>query len=461
MDSGCRLLGCRGWSRGTRIVSFDSRASSHPQCRMNFARIYRPLSGICAMSFRCFCHFGLTVSLMVSHACAVLGEESDWLEFRGPGGRSAVEAKTPVDFGGESRKNIAWYKETAGRGVGSPLVVSGQVIVTASGGENERDIYVESYDAESGDLNWRRTLHALGRPFTHPTSANASPSPVSDGERIYALYSSCDLVCLGIDGQLQWYRALAVDHPKTGNDVSMSSSPAVIDGVVIVQLENQGDSWIGGIDAKTGVDLWQQERPRRANWSSPLAIRLPGGQGAFVVQSSDSIQVLNAKDGAIVYEFDSPGNSVSSPVIDNGRLLVPTSGLTVFDMEGATLQVVYENSRLQTRNASHVVLGDRVYACRGSVLVAGRLSDGEMLWQQRLSNIRSVWATPVATSSGIYVFDQDGQVAVIRDNQNDEDPQSELVAELSIPGPVLATPAVVGDAFYVRSENAVYKIAAP
>ncbi len=388
--------------------------------------------------------------------------EDTWLQFRGAGGRSASTGKTPLTFGGDANQNIAWNFPTAGRGVGGPLVVGGLVITTSSSGEDERDLYVEAVDRESGQLAWRRTAHALGRPFAHPTSANAAPTPASDGQRVFAFYSSCDLLCYSTEGRLLWYRALAVDHPKAGNDVGMASSPAVIDGVVTVQVENQGDSFAIGLDAETGKTLWQLERPRRANWSSPLAIRLNDGRPAFVLQSTKSTQVVGHRSGEILLEFGLEGSSISSPVVTAGsQLLIPANGLTVIDLAISTPDILYENSRLRTRNSSHVVFKDRVYCCSGSVLVAADLNDGEVLWQQRLPGIRSVWATPVVSESGIYVFDQDGAVAILRDDYESDDPECEVLEGMNIPGPVLGSPAVVDGAIYVRSELALLKIAAP
>ena len=381
-----------------------------------------------------------------------------WLQFRGDGGRNAATARPPEQFGGDDKLNIAWRHPTSGRGVGSPLVVNGLVIVTGSGGQEERDIYVEAFDIETGQVAWSRTAHALGRPYTHPTSANAAPTPVSDGERVFALFSSCDLLCFDLDGQLQWYRALAVDYPKTGNDVSMSSSPVVVDDVLLVQLESQGDSFVAGLDAKTGENLWRIDRPRRANWASPLAITLPDGRSVFVIQNADSLKLIAPKTGDVVYEFGLQGNTVASPVYSEPFLLVPANGLTVIDFTSASPVVSYENQRLGTRNASHVVSGDRIYACRGSVLVAGNIEDGNVLWQERLPNIQSVWATPLATATGVYVFDQTGNVALVRDTLSDDDPEAEVISTLTIAGPVVASPAASGNALFVRSENAIYKI---
>ena len=150
---------------------------------------------------------------------------------------------------------------------------------------------------------------------------------------------------------------------------------------------------------------------------------------------------------------------MSSPVYSAPRLLVPARGLTVIDLSSTSPEITYESQKLGTRSASHVVVGERVYACKGSVLVAGELTGGEVLWQQRLPNIESVWATPVATGPGVYVFDQSGNVALVRDQLESDDPEAEVVGTMKIEGPVLASPAVSGDALFVRSENAIYKIA--
>jgi outer membrane protein assembly factor BamB len=403
--------------------------------------------------------FGLLLVMLGTAANVARGADS-WLQFRGPGGRSAASAEPPVEFAVESGKNIAWKVETAGRGVGGALVVGDLVFTTSSGGEDERDLYVEAYSSQDGRRVWMRTARALGRPYAHPTSANAAPTPASDGQRIFAFYSSNDLLCYDLEGRLQWVRALAVDHPKAGNDVGMASSPAVIDRVVVVQVENQGDSFAAGLDAETGETLWERERPRRANWASPLALRLEDGRAAVVLQNGDNVQVLGARSGDLLFQFDVPASTIASAVAVDQRLLVPARGLTVIDTALPSPEIAFESSRLRTRNASHIVFGDRVYTCNGSVLVAGNLEDGDILWQQRLPNIRSVWATPVATASGIYVFGQNGEVVVVRDNMDDENPDCEVLHETNLEGNVLASPAVSGDALFVRTETALLKIAA-
>ncbi|QDV67564.1 outer membrane biogenesis protein BamB [Rosistilla carotiformis] len=380
----------------------------------------------------------------------------DWLGFRGFGGRAdSPQSNPPAEFSAEEGKNIAWHAETVGRGIAGPLVVGDLVIATSCGGIDERDISVEAFDAATGKRVWVRTLLALGRPFTHPTSANAAPTPASDGEKIFALYSSCDLVCLDREGGIVWYRGLGVDHPKTGSDVSMSSSPVVIDDVVMVQLECQGDSFVAGLDKNSGKTLWHLDRPRVANFASPLAVPLPSGRQALFLSCSQSATIVDPASGEVIWETELDCKTTPSASVAGSTLVIPTAGLIAFDLTSDAPKPLWESDRLKARSASPVISGNRIYLAQGSVLVAGDLASGDEIWKQRIKGIGSQWATPVATQTGLFVFDDKGNCAVVKDNGD----EAEVLAVSKIDGPMLASPAVSGDAIFARTENALWKIA--
>ncbi len=196
-------------------------------------------------------------------------QAADWLGFLGNGGNAyAPGSQPPAEFkvadDDKPAQNIAWRTPIAGRAVSGPIAVGNKVFTTSSSGIEQRWCEVACVDNATGKLLWSRKVKATGRPYCHPTSANAAPTPCSDGERVYAFFSSNDLVCYDLDGNLQCYRGLAYDYPKAGNDVGMSASPVVTGGVVVVQSESQADSFAAGIDAKTGITLWQKNDPHRA-----------------------------------------------------------------------------------------------------------------------------------------------------------------------------------------------------
>ena len=403
----------------------------------------------------------LALAIVLLSSCPTFSE--DWLGFRGDGRSFAPSAKTPTEFDMESGKNIAWNVRTAGRGIGGPLVIGDSVIVSGCGGEDERDLYVQSFSTIDGSVKWTRPMRATGRPYTHPTSSNASPTPVSDGERIFTLFSSCDLVCYDIDGHLLWYRALAIDHPKTGNDISMSSSPVVVDGVVVVQLENQGDSFAAGIDAETGSILWTNERDASSNWSSPQAVTTEDGLSAVAMHNELGVDFVEAKSGKVIKQFKIAGDRTSSSTFASPYVIVPGDATVALRLTNAgaenaeaVAEVAWESNQLRPQRCSPVVSNDRVYMGKGSVLVCGSLSDGSVLWQSRLGKIGGVWATPVMTANGIYVIDSDGTVIVVEDRGN----KGEVIGKSEVGEKVLASPAVSGDAMYLRSEFGLIKIAA-
>ncbi len=219
--------------------------------------------------------------LAASMACTFLtlseSSKGDWPGFLGPNGKSAVAgSNVPVEFAaagdGKPAKNIAWHTPLTGRSVCGPILVGDKVFTTSSSGIEGRWLHVYALNAQSGEVVWERTSNSTGRPYCHPTSANAAPTPCSDGKYVYAFFSSNDLFCYDLDGNLKWSRGLSYDHPQAGNDVGMSSSPIVVDGTVIVTIECQADSFATGIDAATGVTKWEIARPRKANWSSPRLI---------------------------------------------------------------------------------------------------------------------------------------------------------------------------------------------
>ncbi len=244
----------------------------------------------------------------------------------------------------------------------------------------------------------------------------------------------------------------------------MSSSPAIIGDVVAVQLENQGDSFVTGIDLATGKTLWEKPRPARSGWASPIGVTITTDAGtrlpAVAFQNGDGVAIHDLKSGEILKTLAISGSTTSSPTWADPLLLVPGDGLVAFDLSNPDAPIAWENSKMSVRNASPVVRDGVVYASKGSVLVAGNLSDGDVLWQERMPDIGSVWATPIATASGVYVFDQSGNVSVAVPGEDvSEDPS--LLGPIELTGPVLATPAVHDGSIFVRANRMLIKVARP
>lgn len=394
--------------------------------------------------------------------CAVLivlvASGADWTEFRGPRSTSiADQSQPPVGWDGESGRNVAWKASLPGRGRSGPIVVAGRAFVTASSGEPENRLHVICLAADSGKRLWHREIWATGRTMCHPSSAVAAPTPASDGKFIYAFFASLDLACFDLDGNLIWYRGLAYDYPDAGNDVGMSSSPVVSGDCVIVQIENQGDSFVAALDRATGETRWRIERPNvRGAWCSPTIVPAQGKQSELLVlQDPQGCSAHDPATGQQVWAYSKVCADIPSPLGVGDIVFVPSQGLTALRRQPSTsvAEVLWTSSKLELGNASPVVKGDKVFALnRAGVITCGSVTDGEIAWRLRLRG--SFWSTPVLAGGHLYCVNQDGLTNVVRL----DDDEGEVVAENKLGEEVYASPAVAEDAIYLRSDGHLWKI---
>jgi outer membrane protein assembly factor BamB len=381
---------------------------------------------------------------------------ADWLQFRGSDNRGVAEnEKLPTKFG--PQENVAWKAPLPGKAVCGPIVIGDRVVVTAASGPVLQDrLHVLCLDTKSGKQLWQRQFWATGRPHHHPTSSNAAPTPASDGQRIFAFYSSNDLVCLDLDGNLLWYRGLGVDYPKTGNDIGMSASPLVVGDTVVVQVECQGDSFAAGFDAATGENRWRVERPHAANWVSPAAIRRADGQHVVLLQSGDGLTAHDAKSGKQLWKYDVSCSGIPSLATAGDRVFLPAGGMTVLEVPSSSNapSLLWDSNKLAPGNASPVIDGDRLYVLsKAGVLTAGDAKTGDVKWQTRLKG--TFWATPVVAGGHAYCANQDGDCLIVQLDKG------EIVHTASLGEPIYGSPAASGGALYLRSNQHLWKIATP
>jgi outer membrane protein assembly factor BamB len=385
---------------------------------------------------------------------------TDWLEFRGPQGR-AIAADQKIRSRWSEDDGIAWKADLPGRAASSPIVVGDLVVVTASSGARQDRLHILALDRNTGRVRWHRTFWATGRTLCHPTSAIAAGTPASDGTRIVALYSSCDLIAVDLDGRLLWQRNLAVEHPKSGNDVGMASSPRIIDGTVVVQIDCQGDAFASGIDAVSGEDRWSVSRERLGCWSSPLAIDTAAHGACVLLQNAAGVEVRRIADGTIVWSWKSRCAEIPTTTEAAGRLYVPSDGIAALSPAlpaGAAEDAVkpeWRSTKLSCGMASPVAWGDSIAAInRAGVLSIGSTTDGAIRAQVRLAG--SFWASPVLVGTMLVAANTEGKTFLVS-----TDGEPKIIAENELPGTFTATPAVAEGSVYLRSETALWKVAAP
>jgi outer membrane protein assembly factor BamB len=129
---------------------------------------------------------------------------------------------------------------------------------------------------------------------------------------------------------------------------------------------------------------------------------------------------------------------------------------------GESAAVAWESPRLNPGAGSAVAHAGRIYVINGSgVLVCGDAASGEVLWQLRLEG--RCWATPIITGERLYAFNSDGKAFVVALGEKGEiigTSQSGQVIDGAPTEIIQGTPAVSGDALFVRTDRYLWKIAA-
>jgi outer membrane protein assembly factor BamB len=375
----------------------------------------------------------------------------DWPEFRGPGGRGVAVGEA-IRSTWSATEGIAWKADLPGRSTSSPIVVGDLVVTTASSGAKQDRLHVIALDKVTGQPRWERVFWATGRTLCHPTSAVAAGTPASDGQRIVALYSSCDLFCLDLAGRLLWQRNLAVEHPRSGNDVGMGSSPRIMGDAAVVQIDCQGDAFAAAIDLATGADRWSVSRDRIGGWSSPLAVATATGPGVLL-QNGRGLELRRLGDGGETWRWAGDCSGIATTATVEGMCFVPSDGIAAVPVGGR--EPAWRAAKLSPGIASPVVW-DRSIAClnRGGVLVVGDTSDGSIRGQVRLAG--SFWASPIVVGDTLVAVNTEGKVFLVAG-----DDKPEIVAENELPGTFSATPAVADGSLYLRSDTALWKVAPP
>jgi len=379
------------------------------------------------------------------------GRAAEWPEFRGPGGRG-VAAGEAIRTAWSAAEGIAWKADLPGRSAASPIVVGDLVVTTASSGARQDRLHVIALDKATGKRRWERVFWATGRTLCHPTSAVAAGTPASDGKRIVALYSSCDLFCLDLEGRLLWQRNLAVEHPKSGYDVGMGSSPRIVGDATAVQTDRQGGAFAAAVDHVTGADRWSVAGDRIAGWASPLAVATAAGPGVLL-QNGRGLEIRRLADGDEVWRWGGDCAGIATTVAAEGTLFVPVDGIAAVPVGGR--EPAWRAAKLSPGIASPVVW-DGSIACinRGGVLVVGDKADGSIRGQVRLAG--TFWASPIVVGDRLVAVNTEGKVFLVA-----VDNKPEIVAENELPGTFTATPAVADGSLYLRSETALWKVAAP
>lgn len=377
----------------------------------------------------------------------------NWPWFRGPDTIGIAEGrKLPGAWDGKTGKGILWKSEIPLQGYNSPVVWGGRVFV--SGGNRQvREIYC--FNAADGKLLWRHAADNIpGSPAKPPAVTEdtgfAAPTMVADGKRAFAIFATGDLVCTDFDGKRLW--AVNLGNPK--NHYGYSSSPVIADGKLIVQFFDEDRQLLLALNPATGKPVWSASRKTSISWSSPSVINV-GGRKLIVTLTCDAIEAFDAASGSPVWQLNCMGGEVgTSATYSSGRLFAANDNACAVAINAADGKELWKTNELTLPDVSSpVAAGDMLYLFSSSgVVTCADAASGKKLWEKELTT--GFYCSPLLISGRIIIFNMEGVAFIIKPDR--EKYIQEAVCELG--EKVVATPAVVDNKIYIRTDKVLYCI---
>ncbi|HEX6213067.1 MAG TPA: PQQ-binding-like beta-propeller repeat protein [Methylomirabilota bacterium] len=415
----------------------------------------------------------------------------NWPQWRGPAG-IGVSSETDLPLTWSENDNIAWRAPIGGVGVSTPIVWDDRVFVTSQRGSGVRRegrhptlvqggsaaeageralaagedrasdrlmFLVESFQRDDGRRLWSFELPAEGDlPAVHEKHNLASASPVTDGERVYAVFGSGQVVAVeAASGARVWHRHLAAEHGPFQINWGHGSSPVIYRDLLILPCYHEPASYLIALDVRTGKTRWRVDRGSNVlSYSTPVIVRTASGADELVLNTSAALEAYDPATGEALWRLDEPHRfAIPAPVFHDGVIYASRgyrSGPYMAIRAGgrgdiASTHVAWTVPTGAPYISSMVYTGGLLFMA-GDVGVVTCVDPrtGERVWQERTGGIFS--ASPVAAAGRIYLVSETGETIVMRVARTPD-----VLARNRIDGRLLASLAVSNGMLFLRTDD--------
>jgi outer membrane protein assembly factor BamB len=432
----------------------------------------------------------IVILLMVTLSASVMA--ADWPQWRGPNGNGIADEKNLPDKW-TATENVAWKTSLSGLGVSSPIVWGDRVFATsqigdgitrqgprlvqrgdaAAAGEralggkmrtaSDRTFFVvEAFNRADGRRLWERRIEAVGPlPSVHDKHNLASPSPVTDGQMVYAWFGTGQIVALDMTGKVVWERHLGKEISPFDINWGHSSSPTLYQDSVILLCDHAPASYLLAVDARTGKDRWKTDRGRgRSSYTTPFVVQAASGP-ELIVNSSERVDAYDPRTGAFLWHVGGSNQfPIPVPTFHDGVVYMSRgyrSGPYMAIRPGgrgdvATSHVVWQVNTGAPYISSLVYDGGLLYMANdvGAITVVDA-ANGQKVWQERVDGVFS--ASPVAADGKIYFVSETGETIVLRSGR-----EPRIIARNDVGERLIASPAISNGQIFLRSDDRLIAI---
>jgi outer membrane protein assembly factor BamB len=424
----------------------------------------------------------LAALLILLTETALIAE--NWPQWRGPYfNGSTTETNLPTQW--TKSENVAWVKPLPGYSGATPVVWEDSVFVSSP--DEDRNLRLLCLDRKTGQMRWDRKVGAGN--FEKGRNNAASPSPVTDGQRVFVLYATGDLAAFDFSGKELWHRELAADYGKFAIMWIYGSSPMLYRGKLYVQVlqhsnvptqyshaqdgKVERDSFLLCLDPATGKNLWRHVRPTDAISEAQEAYTTPipsdTGSGAeILVVGGNYVTAHDADNGAELWRcagLNLRGEKfwrvVPSPVVGDGLVIAcgPKRDPVLAIKDGGhglvtETHLAWKFTEFPSDCTTPLFYNHRLFVLDGDrqVMTCLEPRTGRKICQGDLGVHEIFRASPTGVDGKLYCISEAGTAVVLSAGD-------ELKVLATIPmgeSPVRASIVAAQGALFIRTANSLY-----
>jgi outer membrane protein assembly factor BamB len=362
----------------------------------------------------------LFTPLVVLAADATRPGAYDWPQWQGQDRTAVSKEKGLLSQWPEKGPTLLWSVDTLGGGYSTPSIAAGRIFGM---GARNSDEGVWALSEDDGKELWWTRIAPKAEKAGYPQGPRCTPTV--DGDLLYALGMSGDLVCLkAATGDLVWQKNLEKDFKGRVGGWKYAESP-LIDGERLLVTPGGDTATIVCLNKKTGDTIWTSKVPGKgasneAAYSSLVAANVQG-QKEYIQFLAGNVVGIAAEDGKYLWRYKDrfPGIVCSTPIYFDSQVYAAASygkggGAVRLSREGDEVKAteVYFNPQYQNHHGGLVLIDGYLYGEGNGNLVCIEFKTGKEMWREKKAGKGSI----AAADGKLYYRNEGGPIYLVDAN---------------------------------------------
>lgn len=372
--------------------------------------------------------------------------------FRGAEGNGvAAQKNTPTDWNGASGKNVLWKVKVPKSGFSSPIIWGNQLFVT---GADAQARMVYCYDKNSGKLVWEAAADNIeGSPSKMPKvtadTGLAAPTMATDGQAVFAIFATGDVLALDMTGKRLWARNLGVPDNHYGH----GSSLIVYKDKLLIQYDTNKSGKLIALNTQTGATAWETARSTKISWSSPILVNT-GSRTEVILTTNPNVNGYDPQTGKELWNVACLSGEVGpSAGYADGMVFAANEYAKLVGIKlGATPEIAWEADEFLPEVSSPLAVNGMVYiATTYGVFACIDAKTGDKLWDQEYGD--AFYSSPIYADGKVYITDMSGKTHIVKATKD-----YQLVGTPELGEKAVCSPVFQDGRVYLRGMNNLYCI---